>query len=92
MASGLASTPRRRGLIPGLRDADARRLDVANAGLPFRDDRPQSSEGRRRRNWPALLPGAQLVEPPWPDSEWNERSSARAGRTRGRPVRPAGRH
>jgi hypothetical protein len=22
---------------------------------------------------------ARLVEPPWPDTEWNDRSSARAG-------------
>ena len=26
-----------------------------------------------------LLPTARLVEPPWGDSEWNERSSARSG-------------
>jgi len=27
----------------------------------------------------ALLPGARLVEPPWGNNEWNERSAARAG-------------
>ena len=31
-----------------------------------------------------LLPKARLVEPPWEDSEWNERSAARpAGRGEG---------
>jgi hypothetical protein len=29
----------------------------------------------------ALIPGSQLVEPPWGDTEWNERSAAaREGR------------
>jgi pimeloyl-ACP methyl ester carboxylesterase len=70
--------PRGDELIPGLPDADARRLDVPT--LVFRSGTTDLSHRRETsEQLAALLPAAQLVEPPWSDNEWNERSSARAG-------------
>jgi hypothetical protein len=46
------------------RDSPAGRLEKRLAG---------------RENLAKLLPNARLVEPPWGDTEWNDRSSARPG-------------
>jgi pimeloyl-ACP methyl ester carboxylesterase len=66
------------GLIPGLTDAQARQLDVP--ALVFRSGTTDLSHRRETSEQLAeLLPNAQLVEPPWGDNEWNERSAARPG-------------
>jgi pimeloyl-ACP methyl ester carboxylesterase len=65
-------------LVPGLKDADARRLDVP--ALVFRSGASDFNHTRATsEQLAALLPNARLVEPPWGDGEWNERSAARAG-------------
>lgn len=65
-------------LVPGLSAAEAARLDVPT--LVFRSG---STDLHHRRETSeqvaAVLPRAVLVEPPWGDNEWNERSAARAG-------------
>jgi pimeloyl-ACP methyl ester carboxylesterase len=65
-------------LIPGLPDAEARQLDVP--ALVFRSGTTDLSHRRETsEQLAALLPNARLVEPPWGDDEWNERSAARPG-------------
>ena len=65
-------------LVPGLPDEDARRLDVP--ALVFRSGTTDFNHTRAMSEQvAALLPGARLVEPPWGNNEWNERSAARAG-------------
>ena len=65
-------------LVPGLPDAEGRRLDVPALVL-----RSGSTDLHHRRETSeqlaALLPDARLVEPPWGDNEWNDRSAARPG-------------
>ena len=70
-------------LVPGLPDAEGRRLDVP--ALVFRSGASDFNHTRATSEALArLLPNARLVEPPWGDSEWNERSAARpAGRGEG---------
>jgi pimeloyl-ACP methyl ester carboxylesterase len=59
-------------LVPGLAVADARSLDVP--ALVFRSGASDVNHTRATSERVAeLLPNAQLVEPPWPDTEWNER-------------------
>jgi pimeloyl-ACP methyl ester carboxylesterase len=65
-------------LVPGLPEADARRLDVP--ALVFRSGASDFNHTRATSEQVArALPNARLVEPPWGDGEWNERSAARAG-------------
>lgn len=65
-------------LVPGLPSADARRLDVP--ALVFRSGASDFNHTRATSEQVAReLPRARLVEPPWGDAEWNERSAARAG-------------
>ncbi len=63
-------------LVPGLDDADVARL----AGVPilvFRSGASDLSHTRATSEAVAAgLPGAELVEPPWGDAEWNERRAA----------------
>jgi pimeloyl-ACP methyl ester carboxylesterase len=66
-------------VVPGLSDAECRRLGVPT--LIFRSGQSDpyhtraTSEGLH-----ALIPGSTLLEPPWGDREWIERSrAARAG-------------
>lgn len=65
-------------LVPGLPDEDARALDVPalvlRSGTTDLHHRRETSE-----QLAALLPRAELAEPPWGDDEWNERSAARPG-------------
>jgi pimeloyl-ACP methyl ester carboxylesterase len=65
-------------LVPGLDDHEARGLDlpalVFRSGTTDLHHRRETSEQLAR-----LLPRAELVEPPWGDDEWNERSAARPG-------------
>lgn len=70
--------PRDDELIPGLKDAEARKLDVPT--LVFRSGASDFNHTRATsQSLAALLPNARLVEPPWPDTEWNDRSAARPG-------------
>ena len=65
-------------LVPGLAEEDARRLDVPTlvlrSGTTDLHHRRETSEEIAK-----LLPSATLVEPPWGDSEWNERSAGGQG-------------
>jgi pimeloyl-ACP methyl ester carboxylesterase len=68
----LAYCPRADQLIPGLADAAARQL--ALAALVFRSGESDPHHTRETsERLAALLPAAELVEPPWGDDEWNER-------------------
>jgi pimeloyl-ACP methyl ester carboxylesterase len=65
-------------LVPGLQDADARKLHVP--ALVFRSGASDFNHTRATsEQLAALLPDARLVEPPWGDGEWNHRSAARPG-------------
>ena len=62
-------------LVPGLDDADVARLAVPI--LLFRSGASDMSHTRATSETLARgLPGAELVEPPWGDDEWNERRAA----------------
>jgi pimeloyl-ACP methyl ester carboxylesterase len=62
-------------LVPGLPDAEARQLAlpalIFRSGTTDLHHRRETTEDLAR-----LLPNARLVEPPWGDDEWNERSAA----------------
>ena len=75
----LAYCPREGELIPGLPDADARK--VKQPTLVFRSGASDAHHTRETtERLAALMPTAQLVEPPWGDREWIERgASAQAG-------------
>jgi pimeloyl-ACP methyl ester carboxylesterase len=63
-------------LVPGLPDADARRLDIPT--LVYRSGESDAYHTRATSEQvAALLPNARLVEPPWGDTEWVERQTAR---------------
>jgi pimeloyl-ACP methyl ester carboxylesterase len=65
-------------LVPGLTDDEARALDTP--ALVFRSGASDANHTRATsERVAALLPDARLVEPPWGDDEWNERSAARPG-------------
>lgn len=65
------------GLVPGLTDADVEQLRVPV--LVFRSGESDLSHTRATSERIAAgLPTARLVEPPWGDTEWNERSAAYA--------------
>lgn len=71
----LAYCPCEDTLVPGLDDADVARLSVPI--LVFRSGESDMSHTRATSEaLGAGLPGAQLVEPPWDDAEWNERRAA----------------
>ncbi|HVS68628.1 MAG TPA: alpha/beta hydrolase [Mycobacteriales bacterium] len=59
-------------LVPGLPNKDARAIAVP--ALVFRSGESDANHTRATSERVAeLLPNAQLVEPPWGDTEWNER-------------------
>jgi pimeloyl-ACP methyl ester carboxylesterase len=63
-------------LIPGLPDADARRVSLPT--LVFRSGKSDVHHTRATsESLAALLPNTELVEPPWGDREWIERGQAR---------------
>ena len=71
----LAYCPCEDSLVPGLDDADVDRLSVPI--LVFRSGESDMSHTRATSEALAAgLPGAELVEPPWGDAEWNERRAA----------------
>src|SRR5262245_15522597 len=68
----LAYCPVANQLIPGLPDADARKVEVPV--LVFRSGASDAHHTRETsERLAALLPTAKLVEPPWGDREWIER-------------------
>jgi hypothetical protein len=59
-------------LVPGVPNADVRGLDVP--ALVFRSGASDLHHTRSTsESLAGLLPNAELVEPPWPDHEWNDR-------------------
>ena len=71
----LAYYPREDQLIPGLPDADTRSIEVPT--LVFRSGESDVHHTRATtEGLAALMPTAQLVEPPWGDREWIERGVA----------------
>jgi pimeloyl-ACP methyl ester carboxylesterase len=74
----LAYYPSADALIPGLADNDARAIAVP--ALVFRSGESDVHHTRETsERLAALLPTAQLVEPPWGDREWVERTESTAG-------------
>jgi pimeloyl-ACP methyl ester carboxylesterase len=74
----LAYCPCGSDLVPGLSEADAAKLDVP--ALVFRSGTTDLAHRRETSEQvAAVLPNSRLVEPPWGDDEWNERSAARTG-------------
>jgi pimeloyl-ACP methyl ester carboxylesterase len=71
----LAYCPCEDSLVPGLDGDDVARLDIPI--LVFRSGTSDMSHTRATSEALADgLPGAELVEPPWGDDEWNERRAA----------------
>ena len=69
--------PRDDQLVPGLADADAARITMPT--LVFRSGESDAWHTRATSEAVAAgVPNARLVEPPWGDREWLERSAARA--------------
>jgi pimeloyl-ACP methyl ester carboxylesterase len=70
--------PRDDELVPGLPDEVGRRLDLP--ALVFRSGTSDYNHTRATsEDLAGLLPNSRLAEPPWPDTEWNDRSAARPG-------------
>jgi pimeloyl-ACP methyl ester carboxylesterase len=61
--------------VPGLRDADYAALDVPTLIFRSGQSDPHHTRATSERVH-ELIPGSRLVEPPWGDTEWNERSAA----------------
>jgi len=73
----LAYCPRPDELVPGVGDDELRGLDLP--ALVFRSGASDPHHTRATsERLAALLPRAELVEPPWGDGEWNERMAAAA--------------
>jgi len=67
-------------VVPGLPDADARKLEVPT--LVFRSGTSDAHHtGATSEAVAGLLPDTRLVEPPWGDTEWIERQAARTAGT-----------
>jgi pimeloyl-ACP methyl ester carboxylesterase len=63
-------------LIPGMPDADARATTIPV--LVFRSGASDPNHPRKTSEEVAeLFPTAQLVEPPWPDTEWIDRGAGK---------------
>ncbi len=65
-------------LVPGLSEEEARAMDlptlVLRSGVSDLNHTRATSE-----QVAAGLPNARLIDPPWGEDEWNERSAARPG-------------
>ncbi|HEX3795245.1 MAG TPA: alpha/beta hydrolase [Acidimicrobiales bacterium] len=73
----LVYCPRPDELVPGLPDAQARAMDIP--ALVFRSGASDPHHTRATsETLAALLPGSELVEPPWGDREWTERTEETA--------------
>lgn len=74
--------PREGELVPGLPDDDARKLDIPS--LVFRSGVSDIHHRRETSEQIAqLLPRAELKEPPWGDTEWNDRHTPEAAKEGG---------
>jgi pimeloyl-ACP methyl ester carboxylesterase len=63
------------GTVPGISDDECQKVSVPT--LVFRSGASDPHHTRATSERVAeLIPGARLVEPPWPDDEWNQRSKA----------------
>jgi pimeloyl-ACP methyl ester carboxylesterase len=61
--------------VPGMKPVDFARLTMPV--LVFRSGRSDLSHTRTTSEWVhRLVPHSRLVEPPWGDTEWNDRSAA----------------
>jgi pimeloyl-ACP methyl ester carboxylesterase len=68
--------------VPGMSAADFARLTMPV--LLFRNGQSDLAHTRRTSEWVhEMIPGSRLVEPPWPDTEWNDRTAAMQAEGRG---------
>ncbi len=75
-------TPTTTSPVPGMSPADFAKLTMPV--LIFRNGKSDLSHTRRTTEWVhELIPHSRMVEPPWPDQEWNERSAAMRAEGRG---------
>jgi pimeloyl-ACP methyl ester carboxylesterase len=59
--------------VPGMSPADFKKLSMPV--LIFRSGKSDLSHTRRTSEWVhEMIPGSKLVEPPWPDDQWNKGS------------------
>lgn len=64
--------------VPGMSPADFAKLKMPT--LIFRSSESDLSHTRRTSEWVhEMIPHSQLIEPPWSDHEWNERSMVPPG-------------
>lgn len=71
----LAYAPSERSPVPGMAPGDFARLKMP--ALIFRSGRSDLSHTRRTSEWVhELIPHSEIVDPPWPDDEWNRRLAA----------------
>ena len=69
----LAYMPSQSSPVPGMSPEGFGRLRMPV--LIFRNGKSDLSHTRRTREWVhELIPHSQLIDPPWPDNEWNQRS------------------
>jgi pimeloyl-ACP methyl ester carboxylesterase len=69
----LAYMPSQTSPVPGMSPAAFARLRMPV--LIFRNGKSDLSHTRRTSEWVhELIPHSELVDPPWPDDEWNQRS------------------
>jgi pimeloyl-ACP methyl ester carboxylesterase len=66
--------------VPGLPDAACRELGAPTLIFRSGESDPHHTRGTSERLH-ELIPGARLVEPPWPDDEWIQRGRAAADGT-----------
>ena len=70
----MAYVPSETSPVPGMSAADFAKLTMPT--LIFRSGISDLSHTRRTTEWVhELIPQSQLIEPPWPDDEWNQRSA-----------------
>lgn len=71
----LAYMPSQTSPVPGMSPAEFAQLRMPV--LIYRNGKSDLSHTRRTSEWVhELIPHSQMLEPPWPDDEWNRRSSA----------------
>jgi 2-hydroxy-6-oxonona-2,4-dienedioate hydrolase len=71
----LAYMPSQTSPVPGMSPEEFARLRMPV--LVFQNGRSDLSHTRRTSEWVhELIPGSKLLDPPWPDDEWNVRSGA----------------
>lgn len=71
----LAYMPSQTSPVPGMSPAEFARLRMPV--LIVRNGESDLSHTRRTTDWVhELIRGSQMIDPPWPDDEWNQRSGA----------------